>query len=118
LISTGATTNGTTSTVLGVIVKNPTTMAAGSGNPVLAPNVNFGSSNELTLTSEIGAQGASLTGGSNLAAIYAPVEQLTVAEASTILPKGASIGVTITPPASNTSITVSVGLNVHRIPIK
>lgn len=116
LIGVRASTGGAENHIRGVLIKNPTGMSAGSGSPLLAPNINFGSSNTLTLTSEIGAEGASLTGGSTFAAVVAPVEQLTTEAASTIIPKGSSIGVNIIPPSSNTSLQVSVGINTHRLP--
>ena len=115
LLSVRASTNGTENHLRGILIKNPTAMSGGSSVAVLAPNANFGSSNELTLTSEIGAEGATLTGGSSFAALVAPVEALTAETAATIIPKGSSIGVNIIPPASNTSLQVSVGLNVHKI---
>ena len=116
LVAVRASTGGTTNHVQGIIYKNPTAISGGSGSPLLAPNVNFGSSNTLSLTSEIGAEAATLTSGTVFAAVVAPVENLTTETASTIVPKGSSIGVLIVPPASNTSLQVSVGLNVHRLP--
>jgi hypothetical protein len=116
LISVRLSTGGTERHVRGVIVKNPTGITSGAGTDLLAPNINFGSSNTLTLTSEIGAEGAALTGGSSFAAIVAPTEAITTEQASTIIPKGSSIGVNIIPPASNTSLQVSVGINAHRLP--
>ena len=116
LVGVRASTGGTENHVRGIIIKNPTAMSGGSSTALLAPNINFGSSNTLTLTSEIGAEAASLTGGSTYAALVAPVESLTSETAATILPKGSSIGVNIIPPPSNTSLQVSVGINAHRLP--
>lgn len=114
LVGVRASTGGTENHVRGIIYRNPTAISGGSGSPLLAPNVNFGSSNTLTLSSEIGAEAATLTGGTPLASVVAPVEQLTTEEAATIMPKGSSIGVLIIPPASNTSLQVSVGINAHK----
>ena len=116
LVAVRASTGGTTNHVQGIIYKNPTGISGGSGSPVLAPNVNFGSSNTLTLTSEIGAEAATLTSGTAFASVVAPVETLTTETAATIVPKGSSLGVLIVPPAGNTSIQVSVGINTHRLP--
>ncbi len=116
LISVRASTGGTENHIRGVIVKNPTGITSGAATDLLAPNINFGSSNTLTLTSEIGAEGAALTGGSSFAAVVAPVEAITTEGSSTIIPKGSSIGVNIIPPPSNTSLQVSVGINAHRLP--
>jgi hypothetical protein len=114
LVGVRASTGGTENHVRGIIYRNPTAISGGSGSPLLAPNINFGSSNTLTLSSEIGAEAATLTGGTPLASVVAPVEQLTAEAAATIMPKGSSIGVLIIPPTSNTSLQVSVGLNAHK----
>jgi len=106
---------GTENFVTGIIFKNPTSMVSGTGNPLAINNVNFGSSNTVDSDSEIGQQGALLVGGSAYLATVAPTENLTSEDASTILPKGSSIGVFITPPPGNTSIDVSVGINLHKL---
>jgi hypothetical protein len=106
---------GTENFVTGIIYKNPTSMVSGTGNPLAINNVNFGSSNTVDADSEIGQQGALLAGGSAYLATVAPTENLTSEDASTILPKGSSIGVFITPPPGNTSVDVSVGINLHKL---
>ena len=90
-------------------------MSSGSGNDLTINNINFGSSNTINADSEIGQEAATLNGGSTYLATVAPVEQLTSEEAATIIPKGSSIGVNIIPPTSNTSLQVSVGLNLHKL---
>ena len=113
--STGA--SATENTLLGIIYKNPTGMSSGSTNPLAINNVNFGSNNTIDSNSEIGADSASLTGSpSAYFSIYAPLETLTAEDATTILPKGSSIGVVIIPPASLTAgaLIVSVGINAHK----
>jgi len=115
IIGVRASTSGTENHVRGIIIKNPTSMTGGTSNNLVINNINFGSSNTLNADSEIGQEGSSLDGGSTYFATVAPVEQLTSEEASTIIPKGASIGVNIIPPPSNTSLEVSVGLNLHKL---
>lgn len=115
LIGVKKSVGGTENFVTGIIYKNPTSMSGGSGNPLTINNVNFGSSNTVDSDSEIGQQGALLVGGSAYLATVAPTENLTSEDASTILPKGTSIGVFITPPPSNTSIEVSIGINLHKL---
>ena len=113
--SVGATT--TENHVRGIIYKNPTGMTSGTGLDLSINNINFGSSNTIDSTSEIGQEAAALVGGSPYLATVAPVEQLTSEEAATILPRGTSIGVLVIPPAGNstgTGIQVSVGINVHK----
>ena len=115
LVGVKKSAGGTENFVTGIIYKNPTSMVSGTGNPLAINNVNFGSSNTVDADSEIGQQGALLAGGSAYLATVAPTENLTSEVASTILPKGSSIGVFITPPPGNTSIDVSVGINLHKL---
>lgn len=117
LVSVKKSSGGTENFVTGIIYKNPTSMVSGTTNPLAINNVNFGSSNTVDADSEIGQQGASLAGGSAYFATVAPTESLTSEDASTILPKGSSIGVFITPPPGNTSVDVSVGINLHKLTI-
>ena len=115
LVGVKKSAGGTENFVTGIIYKNPTSMVSGTGNPLSINNVNFGSSNTVDADSEIGQQGALLAGGSAYLATIAPTENLTSEDASTILPKGSSIGVFITPPPGNTSVDVSVGINLHKL---
>lgn len=115
LVGVKKSAGGTENFVTGIIYKNPTSMVSGTGNPLAINNVNFGSSNTVDADSEIGQQGALLVGGSAYLATVAPTENLTSEDASTILPKGSSIGVFITPPPGNTSVDVSVGINLHKL---
>jgi len=115
LIGVKKSSGGTENFVTGIIYKNPTSMVLGTGNPLIINNVNFGSSNTINADSEIGQNGALLAGGSAYLATVAPTENLTAEDASTVLPKGSSIGVFITPPPGNTSIDVSIGINLHKL---
>ena len=115
LIGVKKSAGGTENFVTGIIYKNPVAMSGGTGNSLAINNINFGSSNTVESDSEIGQEGASLTDGTPFVSTVSPTENLTTEEASTILPKGSSIGVLITPPAGNTSIDVSVGINLHKL---
>jgi len=115
LIGVKKSSGGTENFITGIIYRNPTSMVSGTGNPLIINNINFGSSNNVDVDSEIGQTGALLAGGSAYLSTVAPTENLTSEGASTILPKGSSIGVFITPPAGNTSIDVSVGINLHKL---
>lgn len=117
LVGVKSSVGGTENFVTGIIFKNPTSMVNGTGNPLAINNVNFGSSNTVDADSEIGQQGASLAGGSAYLSTVAPTESLTAEDTSTVLPKGSSIGVFITPPPGNTSLDVSVGINLHKLTI-
>ena len=115
LIGVKKSSGGTENFITGIIYQNPTSMVSGTTNPLIINNVNFGSSNTINSDSEIGQQGALLAGGSAYLATVLPTENLTSEDAATILPKGSSIGVFITPPPGNTSINVSVGINLHKL---
>ena len=84
--------------------KNPTSI---SGGATVAPlNQNFGSSKVLNANAQYGAQGSTVTGGSNVATLSFPIGQFNDIPANLILEKGSSFAVTITPPAGNTSMDV------------
>ena len=103
--------------IRGIIYKNPTGMSGGTGVDLVINNTNYGSSNTIDATSQIGQEAATLTGGSVYLATVAPLENLTSEEAATILPRGTSIGVVIIPPAGNSTgsgIQISVGINAHK----
>lgn len=110
-------TGGTDNHARILIYYNPTGMTGGSGTDLTPVNLNFGSSNTLANTSEIGLQGASLDGATLFGGFVVPMESLTSESASIVLPKGASIGVTCVPPAGNTSLDVAVGMSTHLAPV-
>jgi hypothetical protein len=116
ILNSADSTGGTVDVLVLQPVVNPTAMASGSGNDVTQVNTNLGSSKELTLTSEKGLEGASLTGGSVAAAwnIENPTNHR-VLDVRFLVPKGSSIGFNIIPPASNTSMVVSVSVNAHKV---
>jgi len=99
-----------------VFYRNPISMTSGSGNSVTPRNLNFGSSNTLDVTTEIGQNGASFTSTSEV--FGSPVvrlqDQLFV-DSVVIIPKGSSFGISFVTPLGNTSIQVAVGLNVYVI---
>lgn len=115
LISALDSTGGTKGYATLALYSNVTGMTSGSGNPLEPRNLNFGSTNELDNTSELGQEGASLINGDSFGGFILPLEQLTSETSSIILPKGASLGATITPPTGNTSLTIGFGINAHLV---
>jgi hypothetical protein len=115
LIAVRNSTAGTTNHIRVDIVKNPTSMGSGSGTDLNINNVNFGSSNTINSDNEIGQEGSTLNGGTIYLPLVVPIENLTTEVASTILPKGSSIGVNIIPPTSNTSLDVSIDIKLHKL---
>lgn len=107
--STGA----SVSHVLADIVSNPSGMVGGTTVTAPANNLNLGSSRTLLRSAEVGLQGATLTGGAPFSGFVLPLQNFSVESSSIIMPKGSSIGVTVTPPAGNTSFSFAIGLNVH-----
>jgi hypothetical protein len=111
--SARASTGGSTSHALVTLYSNPTGLTGGSGSDVVPKNLNFGSTNTLLNTSELGQQGASIDGGEAFSAFVIPLEGLSSEGSSIVLPKGASIGISVVPPTGNTSLTVGIGINAH-----
>ena len=87
--------------------KNPTSISSGTATQAL--NQNFGSSKTLEIDVEYGAQGSTVTGGALAATLSFPIGEFNDFEANLILPKGASLVITVTPPAGNTSMPVQFG---------
>ena len=93
---------------------NATGIGSGTGNDMNQQNLRFGSGRVMTLSdSEIGAEGATITGGTAL-----PTFQLATGVSSFIttfivIPKDVTLSVTVEPPSGNTSMTIEVILNLH-----
>lgn len=111
LTSAGATTG--YCTISGV--RNPTGMSGGSGSDLVQYNPNFGSSNALTCSSEIGQEGATLTGGTSFTFFPRDVEKLEPLPVTVFMPPGSSLGVNVTPPAGNTSFSFAFAIECHLI---
>ena len=113
IIILGASTGGTGDLSIN-LVRNPTTgtIIDNATDADVVANRNFGSSRELVANVYKGAEGYTLTNGSDFA-------DTTRSSASTVvhfdayvivLPKGTSLGVNIDPQASNTSMAVKVAI--------
>ena len=106
--TTATTTTGGSPSMYGLnFYKNPTAMSVATSSAAL--NQNFGSSNTLDATLQYGASGSAFTGGTLAATLYVPVGQFNEIPANLVLEKGSSVGVSITPPAGNTSMPVQFG---------
>ena len=99
-----------------VFYRNPGAMTGGTGTSVTPRNLNFGSSNTLTLSTEIGQNAASFTNTSEaFGSPVIPLQNQLFIDSVVVLPKGTSVGISYVTPASNTSVQVAVGLNVYEI---
>ena len=115
LASVRNSTGATTSHALLNVYRAPTGLSGGSSGAAF--NINFNSPKTLSGTVTKGAQGASITGGTLVAAISTPTEDTKDEETVIILPPGASIGISATPPAGNTSLQIGVSFSCHLSPL-
>ncbi len=102
---------GSTSTTVEVLIDtdigSSLVMASGSGNPVDQANLIVGSQKTIANTSEKGLEGASIT-GTDPNTSYAKTGVTSASDVFAIFPKGTAFAVSVTPPAANTSMVVSV----------
>ena len=88
------------------IIRNPTagTVVSDATAVDINSNRNFGSTNTLTAYVYKGGEGKTLTDGSDHLLFYQKSDGRLFATIEEVLPKGASIGVKVTPQTSNTSM--------------
>lgn len=94
------------------ILKNPTAGTIISGGTVANPsNANFGSQNTINVTLLRGGEGFTFTDGVVHANIFGDriPHRISIDGADFVIPRGSAIGIRVTPPAGNTSWTVSSG---------
>lgn len=97
------------------IFVNPTGMTGGSGADLINTNVNFGSPKVATISSEYGAEGATLDDGIASGAFIYKTELSTFTDIRIVLPKGARLGLTVTPPAGTTSLPLTTFIELTEI---
>ena len=115
LFTAGVSTGGTTNVCQVSATISPTGLGSGSGNPVLVVNANLGSSKTLeTSSSEIGAEAATITGGSSGPTFQFPDKATSIFESRVTMPPGTGLAFSVTPPASNTSLVCFLGINCHK----
>jgi hypothetical protein len=103
-----ASTGGSLDFVTFSITRNPTGLSGGTSNPALELNSNFGSSKTLSGDSEIGAEGATTTGGfPAVQGIPMQVGRQAEIHPFVTIPKGSGLAVECTPMSGNTSIVVN-----------
>jgi hypothetical protein len=81
----------------------------------ISSNRNFGSSNTLTVDAYKGTEGATFTDGTKaVSTIFASTGIRAAIDIGEIaLPKGASLGVEVTPPTGNTSLTLQIATEAY-----
>lgn len=99
------------------VVRNPTegTIVSDATNVDINSNRNYGSSNTLSDDVYKGATGSTMTNGTDHIIFLQGDSGRLFASVDEVLPKGTSIGVKITPPAGNTSLTLYVALICHLV---
>lgn len=97
--------------------RNPTGGTVVSAGTSFTPvNRNFGSSKTLNVTCESGAEGKTLTGGTvAIESIFSGPGRKSLSVGAVIIPRGASLGVTVTPQTNNTSQDFQIALSVYRV---
>jgi hypothetical protein len=112
----GQSTGGSaTDDVIVEVLRNPTagTVVSDATAVDVNSNRNFGSSNTLTADVYKGAETKTLTDGNqHILSLIAPGTRVSF-NIDEVLTKGSSIGVTLNPPASNTSMDVMVAILCH-----
>jgi hypothetical protein len=98
-----------------VFVRNPTagTIVSSPVNVDINGNRNYGSNNTLTADAYKGATGKTMTDGDDHILVYGTARSRVFVTIDEIIPKGSSFGLKITPPSSNTSMTVYAAVICH-----
>lgn len=111
----GNSTGGTGDLLL-EIVRNPTTgtIVSGAGAVAVEANKNFGSNKTLTVDAFKGAEGNTITDGTTAyySLLNSAGRQYVINTGWVVLPKGSSIGINVTPQASNTSMNIQCFLSI------
>jgi hypothetical protein len=111
IVHSGASTCGAENVALVTVQRNPTGLSGGACTT--ATNNNFGSNNTLTADITAGAEAATLTAGTAMGSFYVPIQTWFETEISWGLPKGASVGLLVTPPASNSSLKIGITIESY-----
>jgi hypothetical protein len=98
------------------VVKNPTTgtLISGATNVAINENKNAGSSQTLSVDAFKGAEGSTITNGTDWYYSTVPGDARTyvINTGSLVIPKGSSVSVSVTPQGSNSSMNLSLFLSV------
>jgi hypothetical protein len=115
-IGIGPSTGGTGIGPKVTIIRNPTTGTIITSTPTdvdISSNRNYGSTRSLNADAYKGATGDTMTDGEDHILVLASAGARAFLTISEVLPLGASIGVKIQPPTSNTSMEVYVAAILH-----
>ena len=111
----GNSTGGTGDLLLEV-VRNPTTgtIVSGASAVGVEANKNFGSNKTLTVNAYKGAEASTITDGTTAyySLMNSAAKQYVITTGWVVLPKGSSIGINVTPQASNTNMDIQIFLSI------
>lgn len=100
--------SGTTDATNVIIIRNPLSITPNTGfSGGILTNSNFGEFSIPNITATNGAEEAILEGGTPWI-VYYPTTPYFSADDTFVLPKGASFGIEVTPPSSNTKININI----------
>lgn len=110
-MSLGATTGGGTADAFIRLYANPTggTLIS-AGTTITAGNRNFGVITPALATATQGVTGSTITGGTLVATLMTAASTRNLIDSEIVLPPGASLAVSVQPPAANTSMNVVIFL--------
>jgi hypothetical protein len=115
LLSANQSTGGTSGIGTWIINRNPTggTIISTATPLSIRQNFNFGSTRPLVADAFKGVEGATITGGNDFTSQsgFQVPNRVVAPFSSVIIPRGATLAVTFTPPTSNTSIVISVEMS-------
>jgi len=99
------------------VIRNPATgtIVSGASAVDISSNRNYGSFNSLEVDVYKGATGSTMTDGTDHILFFQGDSGRLFAAIDEVIPKGTSIGVKITPPSGNTSLTLYVAIICHLI---
>jgi len=111
-IGAGQSSNATTDFLIVSSLRNATGLS-GSNPELTQINPNFGSAKILSITSEIGGEGTTSSGGTTGPSFFVQSQRTTQFNALLRIPKGQAFSISLTPPAGNTSISVAIAINLY-----
>ncbi len=115
-VGLGPSTGGDSSEIPTItVVRNPTagTVVSDASAVSINSNRNYGSSDTLTADAYKGAEGKTLTNGTDHLLFFQAANGRLFATIDEVIPKGSSIGIKVDPQASNTSMKCYAALICH-----
>lgn len=113
-VTSSAQTGSSANVFLTKVYRGATGISAGTASTGL--NNNYGSARELDAVITQGQEAATVTNGTATGAFFIPTGTFFNTELSWVIPKGKSMVLSVTPGASNTSVSMTVTFELHIAP--